>query len=152
MGEIEKRDNSESYSETELSEIKVIEQVNFMKTLYMIHFKETEISDSEEVSALEDKGDIKNMENKNEIKEESGKILENCSISCEEKVIYGAMETISDYKGHENCDEKVQTSSCNWWFIISSSLVVLTVICFISGSYLAVRTKTSTDTISLTGY
>ena len=51
----------------------------------MIHFKEapTEISDSEEVSALEDKGDIKNMENKNAIKEESGKILENCSISGE---------------------------------------------------------------------
>ena len=28
MGEIEKRDNSESYSETELSEIKVIEQLD----------------------------------------------------------------------------------------------------------------------------
>ena len=100
---------------------------------------------------MEDKGDIKNMENKNAIKGESGQILENCSISGEEKVIYGGIQTIFDYKGHENCDEKVPASSCNWWCIIFSSLVVLNIICFITGSYLAVRTKTNTDTVSLTG-
>ena len=35
--------------------------------------------------------------------------------------------------------------------IMSTSLVVITIICFITGSYLAVRTKTITDIISLAG-
>ena len=51
----------------------------------------------------------------------------------------------------ENCYERTQASSSNWCFIMSSSLVVITIICFITGSYLAIRTKTNTDIICPTG-
>ena len=50
-----------------------------------------------------------------------------------------------NHNDDENCDERTQASSSNLCFIMFSSLVVITIICFIAGSYLAVGTKSNTD-------
>ena len=113
----------------------------------------TEISDSGEVSNMED-NELKNMGKKTAgqkiRKGGSCQFLERCSVSGEDKLNSSIQQNINFNKGHENCYKKVQKISRNWWFIISNSLVAITIICFITGSYLAVRTKTYT--ISLTGH
>ena len=69
-----------------------------------------------------------------------------------------AEKETKDMAGSQNCsmsgEEKSKNSRSSSYrcFIITTSLVVITIICFIlSGSYLAVRTKTNTDDINLAG-
>ena len=106
------------------------------------------------MTGVEDEGDINlkiifsNSTAEKETKDISD--CESCSISGEEKS--KRTRTIFNYEGDENLNEKVQGSSSNWCFMISTSLMVITIIRFITGSYLAVRTKTNTDIISQTGH
>ena len=122
----------------------------------LICFKEApkDTSDFGEISGVEGEGVI-NPENTDSTSTKTGTKYESnsesCSISSEEKSKCERIPTIFNYKGAENCDEKVQASSSNRCFMMSTSLVVITIICFITGSYLAVRTKTNTDIIRLTG-
>ena len=57
---------------------------------------------------------------------------------------------IEIFKGSKNPNEKIQPRSSKWCFIISLSLVALTIIYFIVGSFLAVGIKTNRD-VSLAG-
>ena len=122
----------------------------------------TDVEDKEEEGRRkkeeeeEDMGDVnlKNIDNNSFAKKGTKDIsdTERCSISGEENSKFDRIQTKFDYKGDKNSDEKSQASSSNWCFMMSTSLVVITIICFIlSGSILAVRTKTNTDIISLKG-
>ena len=121
------------------------------------HFKEVPLytSDLGEITGVEEEGgnNPKNIDNNSTNKKGTKDIsdTERCSISGKDKVEYIGIQTISYYKGFGNCDEKSQASSSNMCFMMSSSLVAIAIICFITGSYLAVRTKTNTDIISPTG-
>ena len=121
------------------------------------HFKESPLntSDSGEITGVEDEGGIKtkNIDHNSTDKKGFKDILDSdrCSVSGEEKSKYSRKQTISYCKGDKKRDEKSQGNSNNWCFLMSSSIVVITIFCFITGSYIAVRTKTNTDYISLTG-
>ena len=54
------------------------------------------------------------------------------------------------FEGSKKSIEKIQPRSSKWCFIISLSLVALTIIYFIVGSFLAVGIKTNRD-VSLAG-
>ena len=54
------------------------------------------------------------------------------------------------FEGSKNSIENVQLRSSKWCFAISLSLVSLTIIYFIVGSFLAVEIKTNID-VSLAG-
>ena len=57
---------------------------------------------------------------------------------------------IQIFEGSKNSIENIQPRSSKWCFIISLSLVALTIIYFIVGSFLAVGIKTNRD-VSLAG-
>ena len=57
---------------------------------------------------------------------------------------------IEIFEGSKNSIENIQPRSSKWCFIISLSLVALTIIYFIVGSFLAVGIKTNRD-VSLAG-
>ena len=57
---------------------------------------------------------------------------------------------IQIFEGSKNFIENIQPRSSKWCFIISLSLVALTIIYFIVGSFLAVGIKTNRD-VSLAG-
>ena len=152
-----------SHSETDLTDILSILVEKVWINIFFInlcwdtaHFQEAPkaVSNIGDMTGVEDEGDINlkiifsNSTAEKETKDISD--CESCSISGEEKS--KRTRTIFNYEGDENLNEKVQGSSSNWCFMISTSLMVITIICFITGSYLAVRTKTNTDIISQTGH
>ena len=102
------------------------------------HFKEVPLDTSHpgEMTGVEEEGgnNQKNIDHNSTDKKGFKDILDSdrCSVSGEEK-------------------SKYSRSSSNRCFMMTTSFVVITIICFTIGSYLAVRTKTNTDIISLTG-
>ena len=59
---------------------------------------------------------------------------------------------IQIFEGSKNSIENIQPRSSKWCFIISLSLVALTIIYFIVGSFLAVGMKTNRDLAGTNSY